>query len=121
MAIEIDASQEIWMPQTLAIGQTAKAATYSILECDSTALAFLPPRMTTTQRNAIGGGVANPATGTIIYNTSTNMLNQFNGTAWQQISATTTVGLDQAVEIVDALGGTHNFTFTDGILTAYST
>jgi len=82
VAIEIDASQDIWMPQTLAVGQSAQAADYVILECDSTTKAFLPPRMTTTQRNAIGGGVANPATGSVIYNTTTNVLNFWNGSAW---------------------------------------
>ena len=82
VAMEIDASQDIWMPQTLAVGQSAQAADYVILECDSTTKAFLPPRMTTTQRDAIGGGIANPATGSVIYNTSTNVLNFWNGSAW---------------------------------------
>ena len=82
VAMEVDASQDIWMPQTLAVGQSAQAADYVILECDSTTKAFLPPRMTTTQRNAIGGGVANPATGSVIYNTTTNVLNFWNGSAW---------------------------------------
>jgi len=82
VAIEIDASQDIWMPKSLAVGQSAKAADYVVLECDSTTEAFLPPRMTTTQRDAVGGGIANPATGSVIYNTSTNVLNFFNGSSW---------------------------------------
>jgi len=82
VAMEVDASQDIWMPQTLAVGQSAQAADYVILECESTTKAFLPPRMTTTQRDAIGGGVADPATGSVIYNTTTNVLNFWNGSAW---------------------------------------
>ena len=82
VAIEIDASQDIWMPKSLAVGQSATAASYVVLECDSTTEAFLPPRMTTTQRDAIGGGIADPATGSVIYNTTTNVLNFFNGSAW---------------------------------------
>jgi hypothetical protein len=48
------------------------------LQVNSTTQGFLPPRMTTTQRNAI----ASPATGLIVYDTT--LLNQFqyNGTAW---------------------------------------
>lgn len=48
------------------------------LEVKSTTEGFLPPRMTTTQRNAI----ASPATGLIIYNESTRTPEFFNGTAW---------------------------------------
>ena len=44
----------------------------------STTRGFLPPRMTTTQRDAI----ATPATGLQIYNTTTNENNTYNGTAW---------------------------------------
>ena len=48
------------------------------LQVDSTTRGFLPPRMTTTQRNAI----ATPAAGLVIYNTTTNTLDRFNGTSW---------------------------------------
>lgn len=48
------------------------------LQVDSTTRGFLPPRMTTTQRNAI----STPAAGLIIYNTTTNTLDRFNGTTW---------------------------------------
>ncbi len=39
---------------------------------------FLPPRMTLTQREDI----SSPATGLMIYNTTTNKPNYFNGTKW---------------------------------------
>ena len=57
------------------IGTTTPAAA---LDVTSTTSGFLPPRMTTAQRDAI----ATPATGLQIYNTTTNALNVYNGTAW---------------------------------------
>jgi len=48
------------------------------LQADSTTQGFLPPRMTTTQRDAI----SSPAAGLVIYNTTTNVLNFHNGSAW---------------------------------------
>ena len=48
------------------------------LQVDSTTKGYLMPRLTTTQRNAI----ANPATGLLIYNTTTNSLDYYNGTSW---------------------------------------
>ena len=44
----------------------------------STTAAFIPPRMTTTQRDAI----SSPIAGMVIYNTTTNVLNFHNGTSW---------------------------------------
>ena len=55
----------------------------SILELRSTTSGFLPPRMTTIERDA----VVTPATGLLVYNTSTSQLNYYNGTAWQPISS----------------------------------
>jgi hypothetical protein len=52
------------------------------LQVDSTTQGFLPPRMTTTQRNAI----ASPASGLIIYNTTTNKLNLYT-TTWETITS----------------------------------
>jgi len=50
----------------------------ALLDVSSTSKGFLPPRMTTTQRNAI----AAPAEGLVIYNTDEKALNVYNGTAW---------------------------------------
>lgn len=47
-------------------------------QIDSTTKGYLMPRLTTTQRNAI----ATPATGLLIYNTTTNSLDYYNGTSW---------------------------------------
>ncbi|HUS01004.1 MAG TPA: hypothetical protein VMY77_04720, partial [Chitinophagaceae bacterium] len=56
----------------------------SILELRSTTAGFLPPRMTTAERDAI----ASPATGLVIYNTTTNLLNFYNGSSWQITGST---------------------------------
>jgi hypothetical protein len=50
----------------------------SKLTIESTTQGFLPPRMTTTQRNAI----ASPAAGLIVYDTTLNLPHFFNGTIW---------------------------------------
>lgn len=51
------------------------------LQVDSTTQGFLPPRMTTTQRDAI----TSPASGLMVYNTTTNKAQCYNGTAWQDL------------------------------------
>lgn len=47
------------------------------LQVDSTTKGFLPPRMTSTQRDAIEA-----TAGLIVYNTTDNNLNYYNGTSW---------------------------------------
>jgi len=48
------------------------------LDVVSTTKAFIPPRMTEAQRDAI----PSPAAGMVIYNTTTSLLNFHNGTVW---------------------------------------
>jgi len=48
---------------------------------NSTTGGFLPPRMTTTERDAI----SSPASGLMVYNTTTNKAQCYNGTAWQDL------------------------------------
>jgi len=50
----------------------------AMLQADSTTRGFLPPRMTTTQKNAI----ASPATGLMVYDTTLNLISVYNGTTW---------------------------------------
>lgn len=59
--------------------------TSAILALNSTTKAFLPPRMTTTERNAISGPVA----GMVIYNTTTSTLNIYT-TSWGELTVTET-------------------------------
>jgi hypothetical protein len=62
------------------IGTTAPDSE-AILHLSSTTKGFLPPRMTTVQRDAI----PTPPEGLVIYNTTTNVLNFHNGTAWSAV------------------------------------
>jgi hypothetical protein len=50
-------------------------------QIDGTNRGFLPPRLTTTQKNAIG----TPAAGLIVYDTDTNKLCCYNGTTWNDL------------------------------------
>lgn len=67
----------------LAIGISSGMEETAQLELSSTSRGFLPPRMTTTQRDAI----SSPATGLMIYNTTTNKLNVYTGSAWEAITS----------------------------------
>jgi len=66
---------------SLLLGTTTNAAS-SILTMESTTQGFLPPRMTSAQRNLIG----TPATGLVVYNTTDNRLSVFNGTSWVNLA-----------------------------------
>ena len=54
----------------------------AILDVKATDAGFLPPRMTTVQRDAIGS----PANGLVIFNTTTECLEFYNDGAWTQLS-----------------------------------
>jgi hypothetical protein len=64
----------------------------AILDVTSTTKGFLPPRMTTTQRNAI----ASPPAGLVIYNTTTNNLNSYSGSAWVELVDSADLGTNVA-------------------------
>jgi hypothetical protein len=59
------------------VGSTT-ATTSAIMEATSTSKGFLPPRMTSTQRD----NIASPAAGLIIYNTTTSKHQGYNGATW---------------------------------------
>ena len=50
----------------------------SVLDLQSTTKGLLPPRMTGTQRDAI----SSPTTGLVLYNSTTNKLQCYNGSSW---------------------------------------
>jgi hypothetical protein len=50
----------------------------ALLELNSATKGFLPPRLTTTQKNAIG----TPAAGLQVYDTTLNQMSYYNGTTW---------------------------------------
>ena len=79
-------------PQFAGLGLGGAPGASAICQMDSTTKGFLPPRMTPTQRDAIGS----PATGLLIYNTTGNGYNFYTGANWRQLintpAATLTVG-----------------------------
>ena len=76
-------SQSVFINPTnnssLVIGGSTAQAT-AILQTDSTTKGFLPPRMTTTQKNAI----SSPAAGLQVYDSTTNRAAVYS-TAWENV------------------------------------
>ena len=74
------------------VGASSAASASAVLEASSTTQGFLPPRMTTTQRNAI----SSPAAGLTIWNTTYVQLEVYNGSLWVNMNGisdkTPTVG-----------------------------
>jgi hypothetical protein len=68
---------------SVGIGTTTPAAS-SLLDVTSTTKGFLPPRMTTTQINAI----SSPAAGLVVYNTTLAVLCFYDGTGWKKVTHT---------------------------------
>jgi hypothetical protein len=66
------------------IGTTAPNSS-SVLDLTSANKALLPPRMTTAQRDAI----ANPVAGMVIYNLTTDCIENYTGTAWVNLCSVT--------------------------------
>jgi hypothetical protein len=66
---------------SLAVGTLSNATASAILQADSTTRGFLPPRMTTTQKNAI----SSPAAGLVVYDNTTNKLQCYNGSTWNDL------------------------------------
>ena len=65
----------------LGIGTSSPDAS-ALVDITSTTQGFLPPRMTTTQRDAI----SSVATGLLIYNTTTDQWEGYNGTSWDSLN-----------------------------------
>lgn len=66
---------------SVAVGTSASPDASAAVDIVSTTKGLLPPRMTTTQRDAI----SSPATGLLIFNTTTSTLQRYNGAAWADI------------------------------------
>ncbi len=78
------------------------------LEVNSTVQGFLPPRMTTVQRDAI----AAPAAGLVIFNTTTNCLNFFMGSGWNETCGTLIT--NGTIITLNCVGATTTGTLTNG-------
>lgn len=78
----------LWFVQLIfsqvGIGTTTPNSS-SILDLTSTSAGFLPPRMTTLQRDAITA----PAVGLLIYNTTINCIEWWSGSLWYNACGTT--------------------------------
>lgn len=72
------------------IGTTSVNAS-AALDVSSTTKGILPPRMTTTQRDAI----ASPAVGLFIYNTTAGSYQGYNGSVWYSVDGVTGGGTDK--------------------------
>ena len=55
----------------------------SVADMVSTTKGFLPPRMTTTQKNAI----STPATGLVVYDSTLNKLCVYTGASWETVTS----------------------------------
>jgi len=73
------------------VGASSAASASAVLEASSTTQGFLPPRMTSTQRNAI----SSPVAGLTIWNTTYVQLEVYNGSLWVNMNGTS----DQAPTI----------------------
>ncbi len=71
---------QVQKAQTLQVGNTSTTAqsNSAVLQIDDTNRGFLPPRMSTAQRDAI----TSPATGLTIYNLTKNCIEWYNGFGW---------------------------------------
>jgi hypothetical protein len=78
----MDGTAANYMAGQVAIGTTSLNAS-AALNVSSTTQGFLPPVMTTTQKNAI----SSPATGLIVFDSTLAKLCVYTGAAWQTITS----------------------------------
>lgn len=100
-------------------GTTSANVTSAILQVDSTTRGFLPPRMTTTQRNAI----SSPAAGLILYNSTTNTFNGRSNIGWIDLfssAASSITSSSLATAMTDETGG-GSLVFSNGSTLANTT
>jgi len=79
---KLDVNGTARMQSTLKVGAATTQNASSVLDIESTTQGFLPPRMTTTQKNAI----SSPATGLVVFDSTLGKLCVFS-TTWQTITS----------------------------------
>lgn len=103
--------RSLYAATSIGVGGTTIDAS-AALQLNSTAKGFLPPRMTATQRDAI----TSPATGLVVYSTTSNELFVYNG-AWTALAgggggvtgaSYLVLGLDAGLSAERVLVGTAN-------------
>jgi len=80
--LKFKADTASYMGGSLGIGTLTPVAS-ALTEMSSTTQGFLPPRMTTTQKNAI----SSPAEGLIVYDLTLHKLCVYTGSAWETITS----------------------------------
>ena len=90
----------------IGIGTSSPHAS-ALLDLASTVGGLLAPRLTTAQKTAI----ASPAAGLILYDSSLNKLNVFNGSSWKNVGSTEIGG-----EVTDGSTGSVLFIGDGGVL-----
>jgi hypothetical protein len=83
--MRVDFQGSYQLQQSLIVSASSATAinASAILEANSTTRGFLPPRMTTTQKNAI----ASPAAGLVVYDTTLGKLCVRTASAWETITS----------------------------------
>ena len=99
---------DVIVKNTVTIGATVGPSTTAILDVRSTTKGMLPPRMTTTQRNAI----STPAKGLFIFNTTSLVPNFYDGSAWQALL--TSLGSNTAPTTQKFTSGSGTYTLPTG-------
>lgn len=79
---QLDTGDKNYFAGPVGLGATSPNAAAQ-LQGDSTTQGWLPPRMTSTQRD----NISSPPEGLMIYNTTTHSLNVYNGTSWLAVTA----------------------------------
>jgi hypothetical protein len=72
-----------WGSTSANIGGNSSIAS-SVLSCETTTKGFLPPKLTTVQRNAIGS----PTTGLIVFDTDLQQICVYVTGKWQKVTQT---------------------------------
>ncbi len=97
----------------------------AMLQVKSIDKGFLPPRMTETQRDAI-----TPTAGLMVYNTTTNKPNYYNGSVWMNYDGTaaenvapvaSSVSFSGTLEVGETLTGSYSYSDADTDLEGIST
>lgn len=105
--------------QSVGIG-TANIDPSAKLQVESSSQGLLPPRLSTSQRNAI----INPAAGLMIFNTTTACIEYYDGSIWESTCNTgantilydkifTAKWLDTSSVVINTFGQTHTYNATE--------
>ena len=99
---------------SVVVGGNTIADPTAVVDMRSTTKGFLPPRMTTTQRDAI----SSPAVGLVIFNTTTDKLNVHDSSGWIELSTGGSIDdTPNAFNFTDQTDVASNTVITSDVLT----